>query len=68
MNNADKTPPSDRPRFGGGIFLFLGLLAGSIIGIALNEASIGMMAGFGVGGLLAILVWIFDRKRGEEGR
>lgn len=68
MNNPDKSPSTDRPRFGGGIFLFLGLLVGSITGIALNEASIGMITGFGVGGLLAILVWIFDRKRGEEGR
>ena len=68
MNNPDNKPSSDRPRFGGGIFLFLGLLIGSIVGIAMNEASIGMITGFGVGGLLAILVWIFDRKRAEEGR
>jgi hypothetical protein len=68
MNNPDNKPSSDRPRFGGGIFLFLGLLIGSIVGIAMNEASIGMVAGFGIGGLLAILVWIFDRKRAEEGR
>ena len=68
MNNPDNKPSSDRPRFGGGISLFLGLLIGSIVGIALNEASIGMITGFGVGGLLAILVWVFDRKRAEEGR
>lgn len=68
MNNPDNKPSSDRPRFGGGIFLFFGLLIGSIVGIAMNEASIGMITGFGVGGLLAILVWIFDRKRAGEGR
>lgn len=68
MNSPDNKPSSDRPRFGGGIFLFLGLLIGSIVGIAMNEASIGMVAGFGIGGLLAILVWIFDRKRAEERR
>lgn len=68
MNTPEIKPSSDRPRFGGGIFLFLGLLLGSIVGIAMNEASIGMVAGFAIGGLLAILVWIFDRKRAEEGR
>jgi hypothetical protein len=68
MTIPDNKPSSDRPRFGGGIFLFIGLLIGSIVGIAMNEASIGMVAGFGIGGLLAILVWIFDRKRAEEGR
>lgn len=68
MNTPDNKPVSTRPRLGGGIFLFGGLLLGSIAGIALNEPSVGMMAGFGAGGLLAILVWLFDRKRGEEGR
>lgn len=68
MSNQEHKQASARPRLGGGIFLFIGLLVGSIAGIALNEPSIGMITGFGVGGLLAILIWLFDRRRGGEGR
>ena len=68
MITPDDKPASTRPRLGGGIFLFGGLLAGSVAGVALNEPSIGRIAGFGVGGALAILLWLFDRSRGQEGR
>ena len=68
MDNRNDSKPMARPRLSGGIFLFLGLLIGSIAGIALNEPSIGMISGFGVGIIIAIVVWLFDRKRQEEGR
>lgn len=68
MNDQEQNQAQARPRLGGGIFLFVGLLVGSIAGIALNEPSIGMISGFGVGGLLAIVIWLLDSKRGSKGR
>lgn len=68
MVNPDQKLPPARPRLGGGVFLFAGLLVGAIAGVALNEPSIGMITGFGTGGLIAILIWLFDRKSGGKGR
>jgi hypothetical protein len=47
----------------GGIFIFLGLLFGAIYGIDSGEPMLWMLRGFGVGILLAILVWLVDRWR-----
>jgi hypothetical protein len=55
---------NSRPRLAGGIFVALGLLIGAIGGIALNQPSAGMIAGFGVGALIALAIWFFDSKRG----
>ncbi len=49
----------------GGIFIFVGLLAGSIIGIANGQPSLGMIAGFGIGAALAILLWLADSMRNK---
>lgn len=51
------------PRLAGGIFIALGLLFGAIGGIALDQPSAGMMIGFAAGIGIALLVWLFDRKR-----
>lgn len=53
-----------QPRLAGGIFVALGLLVGAIAGIALDQPSAGMVIGFGVGAVIAALIWLFDRKRG----
>lgn len=53
-----------QPRLAGGIFIAFGLLAGAIGGVAMNQPSAGMIIGFGVGSAVALLVWLFDRKRG----
>jgi len=47
----------------GGIFLFLGPVAGAIFGIARGEPILWMLWGFAVGVALAILVWLRDRRR-----
>jgi hypothetical protein len=60
MSGTEKNPP----RLAGGIFVALGLLVGAIGGIAMNQPSAGMIAGFGVGSAIALLVWLIDRKRG----
>jgi hypothetical protein len=55
---------NSKPRLAGGIFVALGLLVGAIVGIALNQPSLGMVAGFGVGAVIALAVWFVDSKRG----
>jgi hypothetical protein len=54
---------NSRPRLAGGIFVALGLLLGAIGGIALNQPSLGMVTGFGVGCAIALVIWFIDRKR-----
>lgn len=55
---------NNRPRLAGGIFVALGLLIGAIVGISMNQPSAGMIAGFGIGAAIALIIWLFDRKRG----
>ena len=66
MNDPVFDPQPRHPSKGlaGGFFIFIGLLAGAIIGIAYNQASTGMIAGFAAGAVAAIAVWLIDRRRG----
>ena len=48
----------------GGIFLFLGMLIGAIYGINAGQPMLWLLRGFGIGALLALLVWLIDRRRG----
>lgn len=60
-------PPAMKERrspVAGGIFLFVGPIAGAIYGISRSEAILWMLYGFGAGVLLAALVWLIDRWRG----
>jgi hypothetical protein len=47
----------------GGLLLFLGFIAGSAIGIALNEPSLGAILGVSVAALLALLLWLGRKDR-----
>jgi len=47
----------------GGIFLFLGLLIGAIYGVSVGQPMLWLLRGFGIGIVLAVLVWIADRRR-----
>jgi hypothetical protein len=47
----------------GGIFLFLGPVIGALVGASRNEPILGMLCGFGIGGALALLVWVIDRRK-----
>ncbi|HEU0310552.1 MAG TPA: hypothetical protein VFR36_04970 [Sphingomicrobium sp.] len=47
----------------GGIFLFLGPTLGALYGIGRGEPSLWMLYGFGAGALLALAVWLVDRRR-----
>jgi peptidoglycan/LPS O-acetylase OafA/YrhL len=59
------SPPMQRRRStaAGGIFIFLGLLAGAVYGIDRGDPMLWMLRGFGAGIVLAILVWLIDRWR-----
>lgn len=55
---------NNRSTAAGGIFIFLGLLIGAVYGIDAGQPMLWLLRGFGVGILLAVLVWLIDRRRG----
>ena len=55
--------PNNQPRLAGGIFVALGLLIGAILGVAFDQPSAGLVIGMAIGSLIAVAVWLFDRKR-----
>ncbi len=55
-------PKKSSPR-SGGAFLALSLLAGAGIGVALGQPTLGLIGGFAVGVLIALLIWLTDSKR-----
>jgi hypothetical protein len=52
-----------QPRLAGGIFVALGLLIGAILGVALDQPSAGLVIGMAIGSMIAVAIWLFDRKR-----
>jgi UDP-N-acetylmuramyl pentapeptide phosphotransferase/UDP-N-acetylglucosamine-1-phosphate transferase len=73
INEPSMTIPDQRPSnngkrspMAGGIFIFIGLLVGVIVGVAQDQASLGMIAGFAGGSALALLLWIFDSFRKQD--
>ena len=54
---------NNQPRLAGGIFIAFGLLIGAIIGVAMDQPSAGAVIGMAIGSMIAVLVWIMDRKR-----
>lgn len=59
-------PPMNQRRStaAGGIFLFIGPVIGAIYGVEVGQPIIWMLAGFGIGVLIALGVWLVDRRRG----
>lgn len=53
-------PPSFRR--GGGALLAAAILLGGTIGILAGQPSIGILAGFGIGLLAALAIWLADRR------
>lgn len=47
----------------GGIFLFLGPIAGALFGASRGEPILWMLYGFGGGVALAALTWLIDCRR-----
>jgi uncharacterized membrane protein (UPF0136 family) len=55
--------PRSRPSTAGGVLLALGALLGTAIGYVGYQPIIGLIAGLGTGTVLAVAVWILDRRR-----
>ncbi|WP_106638848.1 hypothetical protein [Allosphingosinicella vermicomposti] len=56
-----RTPAPRRPR-SAGAFLALSIIAGSVIGVFAGQPSLGFLIGLGLGVLVAVLVWLMDRR------
>jgi hypothetical protein len=54
---------NNQPRLAGGIFIAFGLLIGAIVGVAVDQPSAGTVIGMAIGTVIAVVVWIMDRKR-----
>ncbi|WP_293881516.1 hypothetical protein [Sphingomonas sp.] len=46
----------------GGIFIAIGAFAGVFTGRHFGQPTIGFIAGLALGGLLALLLWLKDRR------
>jgi hypothetical protein len=55
--------PKLRTPAAGGIFLFLGPVIGALYGIGRGDPIRWMLYGFGLGVLLAIVIWLVDKRR-----
>lgn len=47
----------------GGALIALGTIAGAVIGFLFMEATRGVLLGFALGVVAAVLVWLRDRRR-----
>lgn len=47
----------------GGFLLITAIFVGTGIGVAKGEPSLGFVYGLGAGVVLALLVWLLDRRR-----
>ena len=47
----------------GGIFLFLGPVIGVLYGIGRGDPILWMLYGFGAGVVLAMMIWLIDRRK-----
>ena len=53
---------NNQPRLAGGIFIAFGLLIGAIVGVAVDQPSAGTVIGMAIGTVIAVVIWIMDRK------
>ena len=56
MADSDTPAPPRRPQTAGGCLIAAGLLAGAAIGAGFHQASIGVLAGFAIGVIGAVLM------------
>ena len=50
---------------GGGLFLMLGIVIGTIVGVIIKLPMEGVLIGTGVGIVLAVLAWVIDWRKGS---
>ena len=54
---------TERNTRAGGCFLTLCILAGFVLGLAINNPMKGVLIGTGAGITLAVLLWLIDRRK-----
>ncbi len=54
--------PIQRPGAAGGFLLAAALLVGTVIGLLVGEPSIGFLVGLGIGSVVAVLLWLRERR------
>ena len=54
---------NNQPRLAGGIFIAFGLLIGAVFGVAMDQPSAGTVIGMAIGTVIAVVIWVIDRKR-----
>jgi hypothetical protein len=54
-------PPQPRAA---GVILAAAILIGAVVGVAQGQPSAGVIIGVGLGALIALLLWLWDRARG----
>ncbi|HVM21728.1 MAG TPA: hypothetical protein VM308_00305 [Sphingomicrobium sp.] len=54
----------DRTSRAGGCFLTLCILAGFGVGLAIDDPMKGVLIGTGIGIVIAVAIWLLDRRRG----
>jgi hypothetical protein len=47
----------------GGLFLMMAILAGAIWGLSVGQPMLGILRGTGIGIVVALTVWLIDRRR-----
>ena len=55
--------PGPKSPLGGGIAIAILSVAGAIYGGTVGQPSLGLVAGFGAGAVVAILFFLVDRRR-----
>jgi hypothetical protein len=64
MTNIEPNMDSQKTNsLAGGFFVAAGMVGGAIAGIYFDQPSVGMVSGLGFGILIAIAIWVIDRKR-----
>ena len=59
---------ADQPQSrGGGIFITLGIAIGVAVGAARGQPSAGLLIGLAAGSLVAVALWLRDRRRQRGG-
>ena len=56
-------PFNDRSPRAGGVLLMLAIFVGAGIGFATGQSTLGLLGGVAVGALLALTIWLADRRR-----
>jgi len=62
--NWQESTMTDQPQSrGAGIFIVLAIAIGTAVGTAMGQSSAGLVAGIAVGSVIAVGLWLRDRKR-----